>query len=347
MQPIRVALVGLGNMGRHHCRALVLDPRFRLVAIMEPGEVKGPPELTTDVMPALARNLHELMTHEFDAAVVASPTETHAAVVKTLLEHGKHVLVEKPAAPTLVEANELVELAASRDLKLAVGHIERCNPAVDALQWVLKNHIIGMPVHAASLRCGGYPAAVRSGNQVFLDLAVHEFDVLVRLFEGIEVVDGFHHCLKQDDIPDLAEVRLSLPSGARATVHVNWLSPQKMRILRITGTLGVAELDYMAQTLKIYAADLTMLRHAEGGEFTEREHPFCEHAEVSVARGEPIRLQLGEFYKYLMGDTHNLCIGREILDSLRLLDDCLTRAGGGMSNREVAEWTAARRLTLN
>lgn len=326
MEIIRVVLIGLGNMGRHHLRAIINDDSFALVGVVDPHLDEMPPEWS-DI--PLFSQLDSLSDLKFDAAVVAAPTELHSKVVHCLFDLGKHVLVEKPAASTLEEARTLVARSLEQDLKLSVGHIERCNPAVDALSQVLDELLIGEPVHVSSSRCGAYPASIKPGNDVFLDLAVHELDVFARLFNKLEVVGGFYQCVREAKIPDLAEVSLSLPEGVRGTIHVDWLTPQKLRKLRVTGTKGVCELDYMNQTLGIYRSS-EILKYEGALALEKVEHPFCHYYEVEVRKVEPIKRQLAEFSKFIRNKSHILCVGQEIIESLTLLDDCSTKTSSGL-----------------
>ena len=333
MTPIRVVLIGLGNMGRHHLRAITEDERFQLVAVVDP-EVLSLPHRESSI--PVFKKLEDLGAMPYEAAVVASPTTTHKSLVSQLLDLSKHVLVEKPAASSLEEARFLVGKAESNKLHLAVGHIERCNPVVDALAQVLAKGVLGTPVHVAANRCGAYPRSISPGNHVFLDLAVHELDVMARLFDHLEVKDGFYHCLQEDRTPDVAEVRLGFAGGGQATVHVNWLTPQKMRTLRVTGTDGVCELDYIAQSLRVYSHSLSPHLDLLATKYHLEEHPFCQLARIEVPAGEPIKRQLSEFYQLVTGGEHSLCTGRGILDSLRLLDDCFEKAQTSLSPSELS-----------
>lgn len=332
----RVLLIGFGNMGRIHYRSLKENHSFDLVGLVDPALSELPP-LGPDAVHA--HELADVPEDLYDVAIVAAPTEMHFGLVESLLQQGKHVLVEKPAASSREDAQRLVTLAEEKGCHLAVGHVERCNPALDALVDVLDSGVIGVPVHVAAARCGAYPRSVQPGNQVFLDLAVHELDALMRLFSQIRVVDGFYHCLQQSQIPDLAEVRLRLPHGAEATVHVNWFTPQKMRTIRVTGTAGVAELDYVAQRLTLFAKNLPNLA-AIGRPCSPIDHPFCEMVDVEVTKGQPISRQLQEFAKMLAGQPHILCHGADIVASLQLLDECLEKSRTSLSPDALVEWRA-------
>lgn len=317
------ALMGLGNMGRHHARVLNDDPHSSLVAILEPDMAHK--ELPAGYAGQVCHDLPTFWNHDFSAVVVATPTETHHELVKAALRRGKHVLVEKPTASTWAEAQELVQLAQQLGCHLAVGHIERCNPAVTAMRSVLQQGLIGEPYYYRSERCGPYPNAVKPGNQVFLDLAVHEIDVLQHLAGPLSLSSSYHHCLLSSGLPDLAQMELTLASGARCSIHVNWLSPQKSRLLTVYGAYATAQCDYQSQTLTIFGKDLDHLKSLDGyGKFIP--HPHCQAFAVAITRQEPLRKQLAEFARLLAGSEHGMCAGNDTLLTMQILDDCHNRS---------------------
>lgn len=330
---IKAVLLGLGNMGRHHYRYLCASPDFELVAVVDPT----PRHAIVDPSIPLLSTPEELDRFEFDAAIVATPTETHTQMVKDLLRKKVHVLVEKPAAANFEEADMLVKLARDQEVGLAVGHIERCNPGVDAVASLLDLGVLGMPVHAYALRSGPYPNAVRPGNQVFLDLAVHELDVLQRLFHKVRVMSGFYHCTREEEIADLAEIQLEVGEGIQTLLHVNWLSPRKIRSLKVTGTAGVCEMDYISQSVKLYGVEASALEESPY-QFTPLEDPHCVACELDIAKVEPIGRQLAEFARLIRGEGNILCRDFEILESLQTLDDCVRKSGASLTPYSAKGW---------
>ena len=253
--PVPVALIGLGKMGRFHYKTIRGDPRFELLAVVDP-QVAELPE--GDAGPELLSNVSGLRQRfpQLAAAVVAAPTSLHYDLTRQLLEQDIAVLVEKPAATNGAAARELVDLAERRGVPLAAGHVERCNPAVSALQTVLGCGILGRPVHVHAMRGGPWPPGA-SHNHVILDLAVHELDVLALLLGPLELEHGALHTLADTpDRPHTAEIQVKSPAGVTASVHANWLTPQKTRQMRVTGTGGVGIIDYAAQTCHLWGKDL-------------------------------------------------------------------------------------------
>src|SRR5690606_16122936 len=112
---------------------------------------------------------------------------------------------------------------------------------------IVKTGVLGKIVHADATRAGRFPGQVKPGNHVILDLAVHELDVLRLIFGPLMILHSFCHATTLPGIFDTAEIMAATPEGMSAAVHVNWLTPQRIRQLRLTGTEGVVELDYIGQ----------------------------------------------------------------------------------------------------
>lgn len=317
MAKIRTCLFGLGHMGRNHLRVLQDDPRYELLAVIDP--VTGSLPESAQPVP-LCKELPNDLT--FDLAVVAAPTELHFALVSMLLHRGVDVFVEKPAAGTEAEASQLVALAEAKGRKLAVGNIERCNPVVRALRQVITSGIIGKPVHVNGLRAGGFPRNVKTGNNVILDLGVHELDVFRMLLGPLKVTHGVGHATRNAGIFDTAEVVIHSESGVTGSIHMNWLTPQRMRSIRVTGTEGVCLVDYIAQTCEVYGLGLEA--RAAGTEFSKvqwtHDTQNIVHGRVTVVPKESLKEQLDQLYAYLGGASHILATGAELIESVALVE---------------------------
>ncbi|HYX37016.1 MAG TPA: Gfo/Idh/MocA family oxidoreductase [Oligoflexus sp.] len=316
MQVIRVVLFGMGNMGRNHFRVLQEDSRYHLLAVVDPV-LEGLPG--SDI--PLLRTVDEALALPWDLAVVAAPTELHYALVKKILEHDRHVLVEKPAAGTMQEARELVQIANDRSLRLAVGNIERCNPVVGALRRLIHSGILGQLVHLTGTRAGGFPRNVKPGNNVILDLAVHELDVFRMLLGPLQVLNSIGHSTQIQNIFDTAEILVSGPQGATGSVHVNWLTPQRLRSIRVTGTDAVCTVDYIAQTCEITGLGL---RGRVADVLPELQwfdsHGALDRAMLPVEKQETLKIQLNQMHRFLFGQDHHLATQEELVESVQLVE---------------------------
>lgn len=299
-QKLRIALFGAGKMGTNHARTILESPDFELVAVVDPeaGVVLGHSGEVLREMPDVAR-------YNLDAAIVATPTRTHFDVAARLVHARVPVLVEKPLAGNYYECLALDDAAKKRDSKLAVGHVERFNPAIWALHEVLRDGAIGDALHANVTRVGGYPSHVTPGNNVALDLAVHDLDILQMMFGRMVVLASACHTNGPGGVVDTAEVLVSsLAGNATASIHVNWVTPVKIRTYRVTGTKGVCFVDLIQQTCRV-----------EGDGKSE---------DVPVVAREPLAEQLEAFDEYCRtGNRGLLCSAMEAASVVHLAERAL------------------------
>lgn len=332
----KVVLVGFGRMGRNHFRVLKEHALVELVAVVDPFVLR--PEnhaLIPDSVKALT-SLEQLNTVDFDALVVATPTQTHFDIVKKALAFKKPILVEKPICSTPEEGEELQRLATAANVLLAVGHVERQNPAIKKLKEVVESGIIGKPIHCSVTRVGGYPDNVQEGNNVLLDLAVHDLDVLQMIFGPFEYQSSFVHSTVKDGIFDTAQIMGVCSGHISADIHVNWITPTKIRAIRLTGTHGVCFVDYMLQTCSLMGGNL--LKQRPDTHFSYKEliemYRGSDKIEFGVTRQEPLRAQLDQFLLALSGQKHSLCLAPEATRIVKIAEQSLTEARKMSSTRE-------------
>ena len=294
---IRVGVVGTGSLGRHH---------VRILSELAEAELVGICDLRRDVADALARehgtrsfeNLEELLG-QVEAVVAAVPTAEHAAVGCRALERGLHVLVEKPIAKDLEEADALIAAAADGQV-LAVGHVEYYNPAVRAFLDLGET-----PRFVVAERLA--PFTPRSLDvDVLLDLMIHDLQVLHAMDPSpIEEIRATGVEVLSERI-DIANVRIALASGLVASLTASRVSAEPTRKLRIFGHHRYCSIDYREQEIKGFGLD-----DAEG----ERQ---IQPLEVSVGRVEPLRAELEAFLAACRGeDVHyaDAHMGRRALET--------------------------------
>jgi len=322
---INVVLVGRGRMGANHFRVLEESPDFSLKAVIDQKLVDGPLPDRPAIPGFSSLETFARSGIAFDAAVVATATETHFSVASKLLEMGKPLLVEKPLASTEQQSTQLIALAKEKNLLLAVGHVERMNPAVVKLKEVIANGWLGDPIHISVTRVGGYPSSVQPGNNVLLDLAVHDLDVIRSLAGPIRVVSSVCHKTVQKDVYDTGEILLSSQSGASASIHVNWITPTKIRTIRVTGTRGVCFVDYMMQTCELFGGDLLKSPPNLGIDFASLVHQYQNSDKIvfGINKEEPLKVQLRAFRDALRGQPHRLCLGSDGAAAVRLAEEAL------------------------
>ena len=290
---LRFGLAGLGTMGRNHLRILSARTDCRLVAVADPvAETLDGAAAQTGAQP-FAEPLAMIEEAELDAVVIAAPTTAHAPLALAAIERGLAVLVEKPLAGTVEEAARIVAAGADRGVPVAVGHVERFNPAVLELGRLLDEGWLSTVYSVASRRAGPFPARIRDVG-VTVDLATHDVDILSwiagerpeRVFA--ETAQRIHA-----DHEDLLFGLLHFPSGATGMLDVNWLTPAKRRQLVVVGEEGMFELDYLTQRLTFTKADTANPELIRGFAPT-----FAgDVAELPVAAAEPLAAELDAFIR--------------------------------------------------
>jgi UDP-N-acetylglucosamine 3-dehydrogenase len=332
----RVGVVGTGVMGRNHARVLHELPNVELVGVAD-ADLDAACQVAAVQATRGYSSLNELVKKERPEAVtVAVPTENHYETVMEALAAGCHVLVEKPIASTLAHADELVAAARSAKRVLAVGHIERYNPAVLELKRRLDEGQLGRVYQFDAQRLGPFPQRVRDVG-VVIDLATHDLD-LMRFLTGSEIVRVYAetrrkvHTTREDMVSGL----LRLADGSVGLLQINWLTPTKIRQMTVTGERGMFRADYLTQDLYFHenaeAADhnweqITMLRGVSEGSMVK----------YVVQKREPLRSELEAFIKAVAGEPAGIVSGEDGSEALRL---ALAMVESGDEGRVV---TVARR----
>lgn len=313
----RVGVIGTGVMGRNHARVLHELPDVELAGVADSNF-----DAACSVADVHATrgygSLKELLEKERpDAVTIAVPTENHHAAVMEALAAGCHVLVEKPIAATLAQADELVAAARSAGRVLAVGHIERYNPAVLELKRRLDAGQLGRVYQFDAQRLGPFPQRIRDVG-VVIDLATHDLD-LMRFLTGSEIVRVYAetrrkvHTTREDMVSGL----LRLADGSVGLLQINWLTPTKIRQLTVTGERGMFRADYLTQDLFFHenaeAADhnweqITMLRGVSEGSMVK----------YAIQKREPLQSELEAFVKAVRGEPASIVSGEDGSEALRL-----------------------------
>lgn len=268
---LRTGVVGVGSMGWNHARIYSELENAELTAIYDANPAAAE-KAVRKYGGTLATSLDDLIEH-CDAVSVAAPTNLHHEIVMKLLGAGRHVLVEKPIANNPVHAAEMAALARERSLVLQVGHIERFNPALAALEQRLTR-----PRFLEVTRLSPYPGRSLDIG-VVLDVMIHDLDIILHLVRSpVTSVDavGVAVLSKSEDI---ASVRLHFANGCVANVTASRISMKKMREIRLFQEDAYLSLNYQKQTAK-------MFRLKDGKIVRER---------VAIQKGEPLLRELRHF----------------------------------------------------
>jgi len=273
LSAIRVAVVGAGEFGRNHMRVIRQSGSAELVAVVDTDRARAADAAAQFECQAL--ELPELPGRA-DAAIVAVPTAAHCAVGCALLEAGLDVLVEKPIAPDLASARQLIQTARANSRVLQVGHLERFNPAVAALR-----SITGLPLFFEVHRMSVFTP--RSLDiDVVLDLMIHDLDIVLSLVGQMpEEVRGAGISILSRKV-DIANVRLAFPSGCVANLTASRVSTERVRKLRLFQPRQYVSVDYARQECAVFEV-------ADNRQIAFRLLP--------VEKAEPLRLELKSFFE--------------------------------------------------
>jgi predicted dehydrogenase len=313
---LKVGVIGTGTLGAHHARVFANLDEARLTAVFDlvserAGAVGGPLGAT------VAASFEEFAA-SIDAAVVAVPTEVHADVASRLIAASRHVLVEKPITSTLADAERLVALAEQRGVTLQVGHVERFNPAAEALQR------IGVPRFVEVHRLSPFPN--RSLDiDVILDLMIHDLDLLLALDGSRPVqIDAVGVPVLTDRV-DIANVRIRFESGLIANLTASRVSAEKIRKFRAFGSRLYVSCDFLTRQ-----AQIARLVIGDGGAPEIRMEAVGVSA--SDPEGEPLRRQARAFVAAIAARRDPVVSGRNGVAVLRIAKDILDKMGGAGPN---------------
>ena len=245
---LRAGLVGLGMMGRHHMRLLDQIDDVEFVGVHDPalagqGTTSGHRVFNT---------LDELISEKLDYCVVAAPTAFHLELGLQLANAGVHALIEKPVAPTHVEALQLVDAFSRAGLIGGVGHIERFNPALRAMRQKLEEGLLGEIYQISTRRQGPFPARIADVG-VVKDLATHDIDLTAWVAQSpYKTVSAKTTHKSGRDHEDMVVAVGELENGVIVNHIVNWLSPFKERNTTVIGDKGALVADTLTADLTFY-----------------------------------------------------------------------------------------------
>jgi predicted dehydrogenase len=313
----RVAVIGVGSMGKNHARVYDELPEAELVAISDANPSVAKIVGDQYNVPAYM-DYHELLEREKPEAVtIAVPTALHEEVGLAALEAGAHVLIEKPIAATIEQGKALIAKANAVGRVLMVGHIVRFNPAIQVLKQRLQTGELGRIFQVFCRRAGPFPARIRDVG-VVVDLAPHDVDIM-RFLTGLEPDRVYAELARRihTDHEDLMFGLLHFPEGITGALEINWLTPTKLREILVLGERGMFRVDDLTQDLYFYEN-----AHANGTNWETLAHlkGVSEGSMIRFAlqRYEPLKAELQAFLKAVRGETEVPVSGEDGLAALRL-----------------------------
>jgi UDP-N-acetylglucosamine 3-dehydrogenase len=301
---LRIGVVGVGVMGSNHARVFSGLPGVRLVAVADPDI--GQRDFVTRALDCRGvDNLDALIAAGVDAVTIATPTHLHHDLALACISRGIHVLVEKPIASSVEEGQSIIRAANRASVTLMVGHVERFNPAVQAIKDALRDEDI---LSIAITRVGPFPPRM-SNVGVVIDLAVHDID-LIRWFtesEIVEVQPQLSSAVAERE--DIALLQFRTASGVLAHINTNWLTPFKARTIHV------------ATRKKYVMGDLLTRQVTECFGFQPDGSYSMRH--LSVGHDEPLRAELLAFVSAIQDCKRPAVTGEEAVASLDIAIRCL------------------------
>lgn len=301
---VKIAIVGAGIMGSNHARVLQSIPQAQVVLVSDPDAGKG--RQLADHIGARYEARLEALAGQADAAIIASPTETHADIAGALMASGLDVLVEKPVAVTVEEAKDLVRAAQQYDRIFAVGHVERFNPAV----LELKRHVDSL-IHIDVRRIGPFTSRIKTG--VVLDLMIHDVDLVNSLIDSelTSISSLTRRAAEREE--DSAIAILTYDNGVSATLTASRVSHTKQRQIEMTQQDNVVLADLLRQQVTIHRLEHAEFVDEKGARYRQSgviEIPYLEH------QGEPLLLEQRHFVECVASRTQPTVGGPEGLAAL-------------------------------
>ncbi|MBN1379429.1 MAG: Gfo/Idh/MocA family oxidoreductase [Gammaproteobacteria bacterium] len=306
---IKTAVIGTGYLGKFHAQKYAALDNSKLVAVVD-TDVATANKIAHDNNCRAVTDYHELIG-EVDAVSIASPTQSHYQIARDFLQRGTHVLVEKPITVTVAEADELIALAKQNQCVLQVGHLERFNPAIVALDKVLKE-----PVFIESHRLAPFKLRATDVN-VILDLMIHDIDILLNLVRADIVDIAAKGARVLSGSTDIANARLTFSNGCVANVTASRVSLKSERKMRIFQNDAYITVDFQNRILS---------HHYKGEGESEPGIPRIESCEEVFAEADALRSEIAAFLDAIRHKQEPLVSGedgRRALQTALLISDIL------------------------
>ena len=328
---VHIAQVGLGYWGPNIARNL---------AAVEGGELVALCDMNTERLERMGRQLPGtrlvgdieavLSDPSIDAVVLATPVDTHFALARSVLEAGKHVMVEKPLATTSEDCQTLIDLADDGDLRLMVGHVFLYNAAVQKVKEYIDSGDVGEIYYVYSQRLN--LGQVRHDVNAMWNFAPHDISILCHWLDAEPLsVTAHGHAYIQPDIEDVVFMNLDFPRGIGANVHISWLDPLKVRRMTVVGSEKMVVYDDVSADAKVVVydrgvtkrlldrADATLGAYRSYGEF----QLLLRAGDVLIPKidfTEPLQLECQHFVDAIRNGTTPLTDGRQGLAVVRALE---------------------------
>lgn len=308
---LRVVVIGVGSLGRHHARILSQLADVELVGVVDVNRQRAE-EIAVGVGTRAFAEVADVLDR-IDAASIAVPTEVHGAVAIPLLERGIPVLIEKPLAKTIAEVDDILAVAFRAGVQIAVGHTERYNPAVSAAR-----PLITQPRFIEVHRLGAFPERSLDIDVVF-DLMIHDLDIVLSLVgSDVMAIDAVGIPVLTNSI-DIANVRLRFASGCVANLTASRISRDRVRKIRLFQPETYVSIDCGLQELEVWR----LVR-------SPNQRPSIEGGKIEVKQDEPLKRELEDFVRAVRSGTSPEVTGKDGRRAVALAEQITARMAEGV-----------------
>lgn len=316
---LKIAVIGTGHLGKVHAKLWKEVAGAELIGVYD----LNPDEALRSAEENNVRAFADLsaVIKEADALSIVTPTFTHFDVAKQAIKNGKHVLIEKPITTTIAEAQELIRLAKKHNIKIQVGHVERFNPALLAIEKFINKPMFFESHRLAQFKPRGTDVAV------VLDLMIHDIDIILSLAKSeVMSVDASGVSVVSDEI-DIANARIKFQNGAVANVTASRISQNPMRKLRIFERDAYLSIDFASKSAEVFhLVGASESKESKSLVFNLGEIERAEkklniiYEKPDVAELNPLKYELELFREAIMSDRKPIVSGEDGLAALEVAD---------------------------
>lgn len=322
MQKLKIGVIGAGHLGSLHAKMFAQIETAHLVGVYDIDGEKAE-RVASDCNTKTFSNLVDLFA-AVDAVIVATTTKAHFDVAKQSIERGLHTFIEKPITETIEQARQLVTLAQERGVKIQVGHIERFNPAILALeQFEIK------PLFIESHRLAQFNPR-GSDVAVVLDLMIHDIDLILSLVKSPVVRIDANGVAVVSDSEDIANARLQFENGCVANVTASRISQNKMRKMRLFQQDSYISIDFSQGLAEVFRlvdeGDTTAKSTMQLGKIDQGQRKrVIVYEQPEVKEVNALKYELELFIKAVQNNTEPAVSGKEGLQALEVAQEILKK----------------------
>jgi len=315
MSKLKVGVIGVGHLGRLHTSIYTQIPQAELIGLYDTNSERCQ-TIADEFNTTCFHNVDELLA-QVEAVSIVVPTIYHHQVTKYALEQGRHCLIEKPITSTIPEADDLIKTAQNKKRIIQIGHIERFNPAIVALNSIELNPMFIESHRLASFDPRGTDVAV------VLDLMIHDIDIILNLVKsGVKTIDASGVAVITDEV-DIANARIQFNNGAVANVTASRISQKKMRKMRLFQRNAYISIDFLQKFSEIYR--LVDPDSADGAKFgipieigSIQKQKKIIYEKPPVQEGNALKMELTSFIEAVLEGKRPAVSGEEGREALRV-----------------------------